>query len=407
MIITFNDSDINPVPNQLSNGGFEDGNLTGYTTDGSGNFYAHDTSEDIIDPYEGVYACKIVGNGYIERSLNYRVAQLSTFGIWKCGRYNFSPSSGTTTKFTITYSDASTTEITHETASDENQVWVYIDLLAECTAGKTITNLKIEDTGWAYWIYPYYIDYLVLSTGVAPLSILSWEEEQTCEPSVRDIPLRQSGAHIDEGTYILKSRSLDMSIRLSDINKTLLQALFDANAEITIICTEGAEVWTYVTWLDSFPKFYEYSQGSYNTVREWVAELRFKVKSVTFSGSAYSESEDTLIIDGNNFAHVLDASFSETNTIFEPELINQGTVEFDTGLWNRSPLGINYLIRMSSAGRWLLDQILIAHTKVNLTDEKYDINDYVWLKIIKITWNGNTNWSKPWEVELTMMLIPS
>jgi hypothetical protein len=63
-------------------------------------------------------------------------------------------------------------------------------------------------------------------------------------------------------------------------------------------------------------------------------------------------------------------------------------------------------MRLSSLGRWELDQFLLACTEISLTD---DINGYsadmVWMSKIRIKWQGHINWERPWLVEITLLVI--
>ena len=68
-----------------------------------------------------------------------------------------------------------------------------------------------------------------------------------------------------------------MTIRLTDNgDKTILQAIFDRRAEVTITAIEeGSEYsWEYTAWFRKKPIIYEYNRDGTNT-KEWKADLEF------------------------------------------------------------------------------------------------------------------------------------
>jgi len=238
-------------------------------------------------------------------------------------------------------------------------------------------------------------------------NIISWEEEQSCEPAIRPIPLSNNGAHVDYGTFILKARTLNMTIRLSDADKTAMENLFNLSTWVTITSNDhegDSSEWLYNAWFLSKPITYEYVKQD-GIIKEWRADLSFLIDDVTYTGNAYVETNNIISIDGNYFSHIIDSLFNEKNDIPEPDFVNQDTIDLDINVWNRDLLSVTYVIRMSTAGRWLLDQLLIAHEPINLTDVKYGINGNIWIKTIREKWDGEINWSKPWQVELNLIII--
>jgi hypothetical protein len=125
--------------------------------------------------------------------------------------------------------------------------------------------------------------------GVQNLSVecIGWHEEQTCKPAVRDVPTRTAGAHVDTGTFKLKARVLTIIVRLSDAQKTSLQTLFDNNSGITILAEmdwDGDNEWYYYdAWFTKKPVIYEYKSRGGSDLREWIAELEFKVGSFEYT----------------------------------------------------------------------------------------------------------------------------
>ena len=114
---------------------------------------------------------------------------------------------------------------------------------------------------------------------------IDWAEGQTCNVAVRNVPLRSNGSFIDTGTYTLKNRKLEMTIRLSDLQKTTLKAIFDKTSTVTVIAVGDKGTWTYTAWLRNKPIIYEYSKNNGETVREWLAELEFDISSFSYTSA--------------------------------------------------------------------------------------------------------------------------
>jgi len=122
------------------------------------------------------------------------------------------------------------------------------------------------------------------SGGTLECEALSWREEQSCIPAIRDVPLRSDGAYVDTSTFVLKARMLDISLRLSDSEKTTLEAIFNADESVTITATsdfDGDYEWMYTGWFSKKPLIYEYKKQP-DATREWRAELEFKIQSFNY-----------------------------------------------------------------------------------------------------------------------------
>ena len=120
---------------------------------------------------------------------------------------------------------------------------------------------------------------IINSGGSLCLDVIDWKEVQICKVAVRNVPLRTTGSFVDEGTYTLKNRKLSITIRLSEANKTILRAIFDANVIVTITAGD----WTYTGWLREKPLRWEYSKTSGGIVRNWVADLEFDIETFSYS----------------------------------------------------------------------------------------------------------------------------
>lgn len=128
-----------------------------------------------------------------------------------------------------------------------------------------MTNISISNTG-----------------GTLDCEAIDWNEQQKCNVAVRDVPLKTTGSIIDNDTYVLKTRRLTMSIRLTNAEKITLQGIFDESETVAIeaIASTSGYKWTYTAWLRAKPIMYEYRKES--DVKEWIAELEFDVSSFSY-----------------------------------------------------------------------------------------------------------------------------
>jgi len=118
------------------------------------------------------------------------------------------------------------------------------------------------------------------ANGTLNCDAIAWSERQTCKVAIRDIPLRQEGSYVDEGTYVLKNRRISMTIRLTDAQKTTLQHIFCSGLVVTITASVGTTEfprWEYTAWLRKKPVTYQYSKEDSSNIREWITELEFVV----------------------------------------------------------------------------------------------------------------------------------
>jgi len=149
--------------------------------------------------------------------------------------------------------------------------------------------------------------------GTLECDAIAWNEGQICKVAVRDVPLRTTGAFIDTGTYTLKNRKIRTSIRLSDAQKTTLQAIFNQSALVTITAVQGSKgTWTYTAWLRKKPIMYEYSNNS--AVREWIAELEFDVGTTDGSETFTFTPPDEYLCELHSKSVFVDASSTDYAT---------------------------------------------------------------------------------------------
>lgn len=140
-----------PSGEQITNGGFETGDFTGWSHDEYN--YAKVVTEN---PYAGTYHCRIDGAGWIQQDLLKVVPQecltaTSVFGYYYCCERP--PHYGTLTtqwRVTLTYTDETTTTIDYsETWGVDGAFTPYSfeDLKTYVEAGKTLKTIKFERTG--------------------------------------------------------------------------------------------------------------------------------------------------------------------------------------------------------------------------------------------------------------------
>ena len=111
----------------------------------------------------------------------------------------------------------------------------------------------------------------------------------------------------------------------------------------------------------------------------------------------------TTITIGSNSFDVLDVFVVESNVVAISDWINTD-IELQTNIWRKSPFEISYLIRMTSAEKWVLDQLLFGVVSTTLTDTIYSIvaESYV-INSISAKWEGHINSTKPWALEITLI----
>jgi len=108
-------------------------------------------------------------------------------------------------------------------------------------------------------------------------------------------------------------------------------------------------------------------------------------------------------IGGQTYSFVLkDVELTEVSEVAEPEFVSQ-SVELDDNVWNKSVLELIYVLRVTNAEKWALDQLLIAAALVALDDNIYPINDNVWIKSIEAEWDAKTNNTSPWLLTITLL----
>lgn len=359
--------------------------------------------------HSGSYSGRVMYNGSDYESLRQDFAavahaDVSSFGYWYRNSSYY-------TYIILYFSDSSSASYQIFGNADE---WHYVDIMSivtnPCTGDllfptdKSVTGIEFFVDG--SYAGPLFIDEVSLISGIVLTEAISWDEAQSCDVAMRDIPLKDNGAHIDTGTYVLNPRVLNVTIRMTDAQRTEFLAYFALNTLMTFYANDGSGTWTYTGWFKDFPRIYEYSKKNSGEIRYWKCDLKFVIQSISYNGSAYGEDIDTIRINGVKYNTVIDFAIGLTNTLGNDEqYVNNSTVSIETDVWSKSATKLTYMIRVSSAGKYLLDQLIAAHAITTLEDDEYGYSNYIWLQDVNETWEGEINNAKPWKIELTLILL--
>ena len=239
------------------------------------------------------------------------------------------------------------------------------------------------------------------------ITIYNWEEKQSCEPALRDIPLRDLGAHVDTGTYTLKAKTLNIIIRLSDADKTVIQDIFDANSKVNIVIYDNNEIlnkWTYTLWFRSKPLVYEYNELTDTNIREWKADLEFIVESVVYIEDGIPNNSIVSIDTVKD--RIIDAYTTISNIIVQPEYINDDIELLNKDVWSKDVLKLTYVMRLTGLEKNAFDLLINSHDyEENFEDLIYNISDAtIWYEVGEVKWNGDENDAYPWLYTLTLIV---
>jgi hypothetical protein len=110
-------------------------------------------------------------------------------------------------------------------------------------------------------------------------------------------------------------------------------------------------------------------------------------------------------INGINYTYIIDTEFDEGSVNIDlPEWINAAP-EFGT-IWWRDARTVIYTMRVSDAEKWVLDQLLINHVAITLTDSTYGLSGVsVWVQGIDAVYEAQNNYAKPWKLIITLLII--
>lgn len=135
------------------------------------------------------------------------------------------------------------------------------------------------------------MEYVIIenSAGTLNCDAYQWEESQSCDVAIRPVSTRNSGSKVDTSTHTLNPRTLRMTIKLTDNDKSILKDIFDACEKVDIVGQIDGEagVWLYTAWFEKKPLIYKYGVSEGNMF-EWRANLEFLVESFEYTSILYA-----------------------------------------------------------------------------------------------------------------------
>jgi len=132
-----------PSGEQITNGGFETGDFTGWTQSGFSivSWGAHSgTYRAWVETLNTPYLSQDLANPVPQACLTVS----SVVSLWYKGSYDECAELGTIVRARIVYTDDPETVVEHETTLAEHGIWVEIDLKPYVQSGKTVKRLRIE-----------------------------------------------------------------------------------------------------------------------------------------------------------------------------------------------------------------------------------------------------------------------
>ena len=110
-----------------------------------------------------------------------------------------------------------------------------------------------------------------------------------------------------------------------------------------------------------------------------------------------------LILDGMVLDHILDEweISQEQNVSIDEFVNNEPDVVLD--LWNRLPKTLIFRCREEHNGKWTIEKSARKHTSVHLADGPTLYA--VWIKHISSRYAGDVIYDKPWEMEITLIIL--
>jgi hypothetical protein len=111
----------------------------------------------------------------------------------------------------------------------------------------------------------------------------------------------------------------------------------------------------------------------------------------------------TLTLDTEG--EILDFGASQSCDVAVPDWVNQSP-SIDTNIWSKSKEVIMYSVRLSDVGLGKLRTLQTTHTLIDYNDSVYGKSSkHVWINNADATWDGENNWTLPWKVVITLILV--
>jgi hypothetical protein len=233
----------------------------------------------------------------------------------------------------------------------------------------------------------------------------AWEETQECVPSIRNVPNTQS-QYLDTDTYLLKTREILFTVRLTDAEKDTLMNIFNLNSKIIITMNQadgGTGHSTYTGYLEEPDIDFEYRKEDGQEIRWWKIELtvRCDVLTATASTSIEFDTSGDVSVGGIYFNYVTKFERSKTSNVQLPEWLDQAAI-INYGFFNNQLITLTYEVRASDLTKLYLDQLFLNHTRVVLTDDINNINTSVFVQELDESWTAD-NFKRPWLITLSII----
>lgn len=128
---------------------------------------------------------------------------------------------------------------------------------------------------------------IINRNGTLYCDVLDWEENQTFQVATRNLPMNTNGKIIDYGTWVIKPKMINLTLRASASELITLDAINESKTDVTIKLSDESDVgnlWSFTGVLENFIIKYELSYDG-TTEREWVVDLEIKVKTFYYGGT--------------------------------------------------------------------------------------------------------------------------
>lgn len=110
--------------------------------------------------------------------------------------------------------------------------------------------------------------------------VLNLKISQTVDVATRPVPTREDGEVIDTGTYLIHPIQVTFDSRLTDAEKTVIQAMLDDHLTITLYLGN----WTFSDgWFVSKGVVWEYVSDDELNIRPWKCSFELIFESVTYT----------------------------------------------------------------------------------------------------------------------------
>jgi hypothetical protein len=113
------------------------------------------------------------------------------------------------------------------------------------------------------------------------------------------------------------------------------------------------------------------------------------------------ESITTISIGEIEFSCILSFEIGDINKVQLPKWINE-TESINENFFSKELSKINYIVRCNNLQKWNIDEILRAHSLINLTDEIYGLDTDVFIINLDIDYSFSNN-TYPWIINITMV----